>query len=205
MRSRAASAAAKLRVVALWQRANEGVRSGNATRLVHRSVRYGEVAEREVLHDRPREQLHDLWHDPQHSAALRFIEPHRVAARDTNAPAPWLIEAGHQMQRARLASAGASDESHVFAALYLERNPVQYGLAFSVTKLNVIHHDWRLPDPWLVARDRRRRSVGRQRERAEDAFGASHGPLHGLPLFPQRRNRLEEALHENEERRQGAE
>ena len=151
--------------------------------IAHCRVRYGGVAEREVLHHRAGEQLHDLRHDAQHPAAFRFIEPCGVAARDTDAPAPWLVEAGHQVQRARLACPGASDEGHVFATLHVEGNPVQHGLAPGVAKLHATQHDRPRPDLAAVTRDHRRRSVGRQGESAEDAFCPGHGPLHGLPLL----------------------
>src|SRR5439155_13868899 len=133
------------------------------------------------------------------------IESCWITARDPNAATPWLVEPGHQMQRGCFASPGASHEGHVFAARYFERNPVQDGLAFGVAKLHATQHDRPRPDLEAVAGGHGPRSLWRQRECAEDAFGTGHRALHGLPLLAQRRNRLEEALHEKEERRQGAE
>ena len=109
------------------------------------------------------------------------------------------------MQRGCFASPGAPHEGHVFAARYFERHPVQDGLAFGVAKLHATQHDRPRPDLEAVAGGHRPSSLWRQRECAEDAFGTGHRALHGLPLLAQRRNRLEEALHEKEERRQGAE
>ena len=42
-------------------------------------------------------------------------------------------------------------------------------------------------------------SIGRQREHLEDALGAGQGALHRLPLVAERRDRLEEALEEQDE------
>jgi hypothetical protein len=58
-----------------------------------------------------------------------------------------------------------------------------------------------------VLRPRRGRScvLGREGQRGEDALGAGQSSLDRLPLFAQRRDRLEDALKENQERRQGAE
>src|SRR5262249_61907057 len=97
---------------------DEGFGSGDATCLVDRSVRYGGVAEREVVRDGPGKQLHDLRHDSEYAVALRLIEPCWIAARDTNAPAPWAVQASQEVQRAGLAGSGTSDKSHVLPTLH---------------------------------------------------------------------------------------
>src|SRR5690242_10618352 len=137
MCSLAAAAATELRVVALRQRPDEGVGSCDATCLVDRSVRYGGVAEREVVRHGPGKQLHDLRDDAKHAAALRLIEPCWIAARDTDAPAPWAVQASQQVQDAGLAGPGTSDQGHVLTALHRERDTVQHRVLFGVAKLDV--------------------------------------------------------------------
>ena len=98
-----------------------------------------------------------------------------IVACDEDAPAPRLVEAGHQMQRTR--ASPAHPEGHVFAALYLERD-LWYWLALGVassTRLITIGCG-RFP-----GRRRSQATVPRQRECAENAFCPGHGLRSATP------------------------
>ena len=81
---------------------------------------------------------------------------------------------------------------------------MQHRLAFGVAEDDVDQMNRR----WLIAvRMNRARScaLGGHGQGREDALGAGQGSLDRLPLFAESRDRLEDALKENQERRQGAE
>ena len=116
---------------------------------------------------------------------------------------PRGIETGEQLERGRLAGAGASHQGHVLAACDLERDAVQDRPVFAVPELDVTEQDRGRSHPILAIHGERHGRVQRESQRAEDPLGGRDAALDGLPFLAQCRDGLEEALQEKEERGKG--
>ena len=79
---------------------------------------------------------------------------------------------------------------------------MQDRLPFRVSERDVVEVNRRQPIGAFRRHGDRRGGFGRQGQRRENALGARHGTLDRLPFFAQRGDRLEEALQENQERRE---
>src|SRR4051812_720379 len=74
------------------------------------------LAEGQVVEDGAAEQLYGLGDDAKGAPSLRGRESTGVYSRDANAAAPRSVEPRGQLERGRLAGAGASDKGHVLPA-----------------------------------------------------------------------------------------
>ena len=143
MRASALPSAAQRCVVALRQRANEGVRPGDLRRALHRLRLDRLVVKRQILVYAAAEQLDDLWHHAHDVPPLRRVQRARVAARYTDLARPGRVQPGQEVQRAGLAGARAANQRDVLARLHVQRQAAQHWTRLDVAEGNVAQFDAR--------------------------------------------------------------
>ncbi|KFI56632.1 HAD-superfamily hydrolase [Bifidobacterium callitrichos DSM 23973] len=143
----------QLRVVAVGQLLDEGIRIGEARRGPHLLIGGVETPEADVVHDRTGEQVRVLQHHAQRPAQIALAHIADIDAVIGDRTGIDVVEAGDEVGDRRLAGAGGSDERDLLPGLGEHRHVVKHFLALHIAEVHVIETD--------VAAHRRDTAVGR--------------------------------------------